>query len=77
MYASLAKYLPNDAKRNIIQIEVETDVTVFKLLENYRVPVDSVHLVLLNGVYIEPPDRDKPIFKDGDVLALWPPVAGG
>ena len=77
MYASLAKYLPSDAERNIVKIEVESDVTVFKLLAIYKVPADSVHLVLVNGIYIEPEDRDKPLFKEGDVLALWPPVAGG
>ena len=27
--------------------------------------------------YIEPEYRDEAIFKDGDVLAIWPPVAGG
>ena len=77
MYASLAKYLPRKAEKNIIKINVDSDVTVLKLLEIYKVPIESVHLVLVNGVYIDPPDRDKPIFEEGDVLALWPPVAGG
>ena len=77
MYASLAKYLPSDAEKNIIKIDVDNEISVVKLLEIYKVPVDSVHLVLVNGVYIVPSDRDKPIFKGGDVLALWPPVAGG
>ena len=77
MYASLAKYLPSDAERNIAKIEVESDMTVLELLAIYKVPVDSVHLVLVNGVYIEPEDRDRPLLKEGDVLALWPPVAGG
>jgi molybdopterin converting factor small subunit len=35
------------------------------------------HLVLLNGVYLSLTEREKALFKDGDTLSVWPPVAGG
>ena len=36
-----------------------------------------VHLVLVNGVYVQPEERASRVLKDGDVLAIWPPIAGG
>ena len=42
-----------------------------------RMPPKLVHLVLVNGKYIKPEDRDTTTLVEGDVLAIWPPVAGG
>jgi len=36
-----------------------------------------VHLVLINGSYVAPEDRATRTLVDGDVLAIWPPIAGG
>ena len=36
-----------------------------------------VHLVLVNGVYIYPEKRATHTLVEGDVLAIWPPIAGG
>jgi molybdopterin converting factor small subunit len=33
--------------------------------------------VLVNGVYIDPSDRAQRVLQSGEVLAIWPPVAGG
>lgn len=77
MYASLAPYLPQGAVHNAIAIDVKEDESVFGIIDRYHVPRESAHLVLINGLYVEPADRESPILKEGDVLALWPPVAGG
>jgi molybdopterin converting factor small subunit len=36
-----------------------------------------VHLVLINGHYVAPADRATRALVEGDVLAIWPPIAGG
>jgi sulfur carrier protein ThiS len=36
-----------------------------------------VHLVLINGVYVPPDERATRRLAEGDVLAIWPPIAGG
>jgi molybdopterin converting factor small subunit len=36
-----------------------------------------VHLVLVNGKYIAPEHRHSQTLEEGDVLAIWPPIAGG
>jgi molybdopterin converting factor small subunit len=33
--------------------------------------------VLINGVYVAPEDRATRTLVEGDVLAIWPPIAGG
>jgi molybdopterin converting factor small subunit len=36
-----------------------------------------VHLVLVNGVYVAPAEHMSHVLKQDDVLAIWPPIAGG
>jgi sulfur-carrier protein len=77
LYASLAEYLPPGAEQNIVKIDVDPEDSIHTVVDAYHVPRESTHLILVNGFYILPEDRDKPVFKEGDVLAIWPPVAGG
>jgi len=34
-------------------------------------------LVILNGVFVRVADRPTRLLAEGDVPAIWPPVAGG
>ena len=77
LYATLAEYLPPDAVSNIAEIEVANNTTAYQIIDRFRVPRARAHLVLHNGVYVPPGQRDLAIFSDGDALAIWPPVAGG
>lgn len=77
LYASLADYLPADTDGNRVSIELADDATPYQVIDRFRVPREQAHLVLLNGIYLNPDERDKPAFSDGDTLAIWPPVAGG
>jgi sulfur carrier protein ThiS len=40
-------------------------------------PAKLVHLVLVNGHFIAPEQRALHVLAEGDVLAIWPPIAGG
>jgi len=77
LFASLTRYLPAEASRNIVEIEVAPETSVHAIIDRFHVPRGDAHLVLVNGVYVLPEERDQPLLKPGDVLALWPPVAGG
>ncbi len=77
LYAGLTDYLPPDTKDNKLIIEIAEHNTAYEVIDRYKVPREMAHLVLLNGVYIKPEDRNKSVFNDGDTLAIWPPVAGG
>jgi len=77
LYASLADHLPDTAVDHRVEIDVAENATPHQVLDRFRVPRAQAHLCLLNGVYLEPSQRDQPLFEEGDTLAVWPPVAGG
>lgn len=77
LFANLSDYLPPGRKHNAIEIEVGPATTIGDLVSRFNLPERQVHLVLVNGVYIAPPGRPGCVLRDGDVVAIWPPVAGG
>lgn len=77
MFASLGAFLPPGAMRNAVPVEFDDGSTISQILARLEVPVERVHLVLLNGIYVPPAERARTSLSDGDTLALWPPVAGG
>ncbi len=77
LYATLGDLLPPGAVANAAQIDVDDDVTLNQLIQHYKIPPKLAHLVLINGVFACETDRDSAVLKAGDVLAIWPPVAGG
>ena len=77
LYASLTQYLPDNAENHAATIEIDENDAVPEIINRYNVPEEEVHLVLLNGVYLQPEERVSVRFSEGDTLAIWPPVAGG
>ena len=77
LYATLTDYLPETRKHNAIMLDVAPETTIADLVQRFQVPPALVHLVLVNGVYVAPAARATRTLVEGDVLAIWPPVAGG
>lgn len=77
LFATLGKYLPAGALANEIDVEIGETTTPNELIDRFNVPRDMVHLVLLNGVYVDVEKRDQMTMSAGDALAIWPPIAGG
>jgi sulfur carrier protein ThiS len=78
LYASLTQYLPQDARlNNRLPMELPEGTSVAQVIEPFGLPHKLVHLVLVNGVYVPPQERLSRVLVDGDVLAIWPPIAGG
>jgi len=77
LYASLAHHLPDGASKNSAQITVAEEATVQTVIDQLRLPTEACHLVLLNGVFQPPAARASAHMSGSDVLAIWPPVAGG
>ncbi len=77
LYASLTPLLPGTGTDHATGVEVDPGTSVLDVIDQFKVPRESAHLVLLNGVFIAPEERHKPLLQDGDTLAIWPPVAGG
>ena len=78
LYAGLTDYLPADARTaNRLPLELDEGTPISKVIEPFGLPQKMVHLVLVNGVYVAPAERLSRVLQDGDVLAIWPPIAGG
>ena len=78
LYASLTQYLPADARdSNRMELDVAPDATIAQIIAPFNMPIKLVHLVLINGVFIPPDERAERRLVPGDVLAIWPPIAGG
>jgi len=78
LFASLTDYLPPESKfTNVVTLEVADDTRISQLIEQQRLPEKLVHLVLVNGHYVAPQDRADKVLQEQDVLAIWPPIAGG
>ena len=78
LYASLSDFLPDEAKRtNEWPMDVPEGTTVGDMIARHQLPARLVHLVLVNGHFIPPGSRAERVLAADDVLAIWPPVAGG
>ena len=77
LFANLSAYLPPGARHNTAEVEVTPGTTPHQVMDLYRIPRGQAHLVIVNGVFVAPEQRDSRSLNEGDALALWPPVAGG
>jgi sulfur carrier protein ThiS len=78
LYASLTEYLPPErGTGNQVSLDVPAGATIATVVAPFNLPMKLVHLVLINGVFVPPQARATRELVEGDVLAIWPPIAGG
>jgi len=78
LYATLSDYLPAEARKtNQLPMQVAEGTTPMDVIGPLQMPEKLVHLVLINGHYVPPAARASRALQEGDVLAIWPPIAGG
>jgi sulfur carrier protein ThiS len=78
LYASLGQHLPHPHRTgNQMPLVVAEGATIEQVIEPFALPMKLVHLVLINGHFIPPEERATRQLVEGDVLAIWPPIAGG
>ena len=62
-----------DGRGKILQLKPEEAATAGEILTLLQIPAETVAILLINGFHSKPEDA----VKDGDVIALFPPVGGG
>ena len=82
LFATLSDYLPAQVDQHVrvgneITLDVPEGTPVQAVIDRFNMPRPLVHLVLVNGHYVSPPERAGHLLRDGDALAIWPPIAGG
>jgi sulfur carrier protein ThiS len=77
LFALLAGYLPDGAKNNQIELAVHGGSTPASVMASLHLPPKLCALVFLNGTFVHLAERSTRRLEQGDVLAMWPPIAGG
>ena len=78
LFASLADRLPAEERASHrVDLELVQGTTVLDVIRRQGLPEALCAIVLINGHWVARPDRATRALADGEVLAIWPPIAGG
>ena len=73
LFATLRDYLPKGSDRFSCKMETDDHARVEDILSKLNIPDDMPKIILINGTH----GRKDQALKNGDVLSIFPPVAGG
>lgn len=73
LFATLREYLPKGSGRFSCKMEMDDQARVQDILSRLNLPEDLPKIILINGIHAKKDQR----LKEGDVLSIFPPVAGG
>jgi sulfur carrier protein ThiS len=73
LYTYFAKYCPGENERGLFTMELVPPVSVGELLQKLGIPPDYAKVVHVNGKFA----KEENLLKDGDFLAVFPPLPGG
>jgi sulfur carrier protein ThiS len=78
LFASLTARLPAEARSNHkLELDVDPGTTVLGVIRRQGIPEALCAIVLIDGHWVARPDRATRVLAEGQVLAIWPPIAGG
>jgi len=73
LFATLRDYLPKGSSRFSCMMEIDGQTRVQDILSRLKIPNEMPKIILVNGVH----GKKEQIVKEGDVVSIFPPVAGG
>ena len=73
LHATLVAFLPPGSLHGAAIVEVDDDADIARLLVGLAIPGDVARVVLVNGRDVDDDVRLRP----GDVVDVFPPLAGG
>ncbi len=73
LFATLRDYLPKGSGRFSCRMEIGGHTRVQEILTKLNIPEEIPKIILINGVH----GKKEQVLKEGDVLSIFPPVAGG
>ncbi len=73
LFATLRDFLPKGSSRFSCRMEIDGHTRVQDVLSKLKIPEEMPKIILVNGVH----GKKDLVLKDGDVLSVFPPVAGG
>ena len=73
LFATLRDYLPKESSRFSCKMKIDGQTQVKDILSSLKIPEEIPKILLVNGIHA----KKEQILKEGDVLSIFPPVAGG
>jgi molybdopterin converting factor small subunit len=73
LFATLQDYLPRRSDRFSCKMVWDGQARVKDILSKLNIPDEIPKIILVNGVH----GKQDQMLKDGDVVSIFPPVAGG
>jgi molybdopterin synthase sulfur carrier subunit len=73
LIATYRKFLPEGTPGNTIKLEITPGTKVEVLVSTFGIPVDDTSVIVVNGQ--TPVDGQE--LEDGDVVSVFPALAGG
>jgi len=73
LFATLRDYLPQGSGRFSCRMEIDGHTRVQDILSKLKISEDMPKIILVNGIH----GKKDQVLKEGDVLSVFPPVAGG
>ena len=73
LFATLRDFLPEGSGRFSCKMGIDGQTRVQDILSKLKIPEEMPKIILVNGVH----GKKDQVLKDGDVLSVFPPVAGG
>lgn len=73
LYASLSSRLPKEANGNCFTQDLDENTTIGTILSDLNIGPNEPKLLLVNGIH----SKLEASLKEGDRLAVFPPIAGG
>jgi len=73
LFATLRDYLPKGSDRFSCKLRVDGHARIKDVLTKLKIPDDISKIILVNGIH----GKNDQVLKEGDVVSIFPPVAGG
>jgi sulfur-carrier protein len=73
LFANFREYLPPGSREYACTLELEEGTTIGHVLRKLQIPDSIPMIALVNGLHRAAEDT----LREGDVLSIFPPVAGG
>ena len=73
LFATLRDYLPKGSSQFSCKMGIDPHTRIQDILSRLKIPDDLPKIILVNGIH----GKKDQVLKEGDVLSIFPPVAGG
>jgi len=73
LFATLRDYLPKGSDRFSCKMEIDGNTRIQDILSKLEIPEEIPKIILVNGIH----GKKDQVLKEGDVVSIFPPVAGG